>query len=99
MRRAAVVACLLSAMLAACASSAPEQGELPANRDDVTAALYAQLARVLDRHAAIAGDESEAAARERAELRRLADEIAVRIVRIDPDADVDALVQQLERAG
>lgn len=96
MRRAAVVAC---AVLAACATPAPEQEELPASRDDVTAALYAQLARVLERHAAIAGDDSPAAARERAQLRRLADEIAVRIVRIDPDADVDALVQQLERAG
>ena len=93
MRRAA--ACLL---LAACATQAPVQEELPASRDDVAAALYAQLARVLDRHAAIGGDESEAAARERAELRRLADEIAVRIVRIDPEADVDALVEQLERA-
>lgn len=98
MRRVAA-ACLLSVMVAACSATAPEQEELPANRDDVTAALYAQLAQVLERHAAIAGDESEAAARERAELRRLADEIAVRIVRVDPDADVDALVQQLERAG
>ncbi|MHC4136063.1 MAG: hypothetical protein ACYTDU_12685 [Planctomycetota bacterium] len=92
MRRAA--ACLL---LAACATRAPVQEELPANRDDVTAALYAQLARVLERHAAIAGDESAAAARERTDLRRLADEIAVRIVRTDPDADVDALVEQLRR--
>ena len=74
------------------------QEELPANRDDVAAALYAQLARVLDRHAAIAGEESEAATRERAELLRLADEIAVRIVSIDRDADVDALVEQLRRA-
>jgi hypothetical protein len=92
MTRAA--ACLL---LAACASRAPVQEELPANRDDVTAALYAQLARVLERHAALANDESPAAARERAELRRLADEIAVRIVGIDRDADVDKLVDQLER--
>ncbi|MHC5043187.1 MAG: hypothetical protein ACYTGI_12525 [Planctomycetota bacterium] len=91
-----MVACLL---LAACATQAPVQEELPANRDDVTAALYAQLARVLDRHAALAKNESEAAARERAELRRLADEIAVRIVSIDRDADVDALVEQLERQG
>jgi hypothetical protein len=93
--RRATAACLL---LAACATPTPDQEELPANRDDVAAALYEQLARVLDRHAAIADDESEAAARERAELRRLADEIAVRIVRIDPDADVDALVEQLGRA-
>lgn len=93
MRRAA--ACVL---LAACASQAPVQEELPANRDDVTAALYAQLARVLDRHAAIEGDESAAAARERTELRRLAEDIAERIVGIDRDADVDALVEQLRRA-
>ncbi|MHC4816963.1 MAG: hypothetical protein ACYTF8_02715 [Planctomycetota bacterium] len=93
MRRA--VACLI---LAGCATQAPAQEELPANRDDVTAALYAQLARVLDRHEAIAGDESEAATRERTELRRLAEEIAVRIVSIDRNADADALVKQLERA-
>ncbi len=92
MRRAA--ACVL---LAACATQAPVQEELPANRDDVTVALYEQLARVLERHAAIANEEGEEAARERTELRRLADEIAVRIVRIDPSADVDALVEQLER--
>jgi len=92
MRRAA--ACVL---LAACATQAPVQEELPANRDDVTVALYDQLARVLERHAAIANEEGAEAARERTELRRLADEIAVRIVRIDPSADVDALVEQLER--
>jgi hypothetical protein len=85
-------------VLAACATQAPVQEELPANRDDVTAALYAQLTRVLDRHAAIAGDESEAATRERKELKRLAEEIAVRIVSIDRNADADALVEQLERA-
>ena len=90
MRRAA--ACLL---LAACATQAPVQEELPANRDDVTAALYAQLARILERHAAIAGDGSAAATRERTVLRRMSDEIAVRIVRIDPGADVDVLVEQL----
>jgi hypothetical protein len=93
MTRAA--ACLL---LAACASQAPVEEELPANRDDVTAALYAQLARVLDRYTALANDDSPAAARERVELRRLADEIAVRIVGIDRDADVGKLVDQLERA-
>ena len=92
MRRAA--ACVL---LCACATQAPVQEELPASRDDVTVALYEQLARVLERHAAIADEEGDAAARERTELRRLADEIAVRIVRIDPSADVDALVEQLER--
>jgi hypothetical protein len=85
------------ALLAACASQAPVQEELPASRDDVTAALYAQLSRVLERYAAIVEDEGPAAARERNELRRLADEIAVRIVAIDRDADVDALVAQLER--
>lgn len=95
MTRAA--ACLLLAT-AACASQAPVQEELPANRDDVTAALYAQLDRVLERHAALADDESTAAARERVELLRLADEIAVRIVGIDRDADVDRLVEQLRRA-
>jgi len=92
MRRAA--ACVL---LAACATQAPVQEELPANRDDVTVALYEQLARVLERHAAIADEKGAAAAHERAELRRRADEIAVRVVRIDPSADVDALVEQLER--
>jgi hypothetical protein len=94
-----VVACLQLMLLFACATQAPEQAELPANRDDVTAALYAQLARVLDRHAALAKDESDGAVRERAELRRMADEIAVRIVSIDRNADVDALVKQLESQG
>ncbi|MHC4548891.1 MAG: hypothetical protein ACYTEZ_08940 [Planctomycetota bacterium] len=94
MRRAGPILLLL----AACASAPPTPEELPANREDVAAALHAQLDDVLARRAAIADDEGEAAERERAELKRLADEIAVRIVRIDPDADVDALVAKLESA-
>jgi len=91
MRRVAVLA-----LLAACVTRAPVQEEVPASREDVTASLYKQLDLVLARQAEIENDP--AANAEREELLRLAAEIAVRIVRIDPDADVRHLVHRVERA-
>jgi len=84
-------------LLAAC--KAPESGENPvaAEREDVCAALYRQLDEVLARRDAI-DEEDDTAVREREELARLADDIAVRIVRLDPDVDVDAIVRRLEQS-
>jgi hypothetical protein len=79
-------AALLLALAAACATPAPESGDIPANRADVTAALYRQLEMVLERRAEIEGADSPSAEREREELNRLAAEITLRILRIDPDA-------------
>jgi hypothetical protein len=85
------------ALAAACRSSRPLPEEPPASREDVTEALYEQLDLVLARHDALEGVEEPAAREEQQELARLADEIALRIVRIDPAADVDALKAKLER--
>ena len=86
---------LLLLALASCAARPPEDEELPANRSDVAMSLYRQLDLVIARHDELgSGPGSE---REREELRRLAHEIAVRIVRIDPNADVRALVEKVER--
>jgi len=82
--------------LAGCRSTAPDESELPARRDDVTLALYRQLDLVLARRAELA-DEPDAA-RERERLTRLAGEIALRIARIDADADVRALLERIEPA-
>ena len=97
MRRKSSGACLLL-VLSACATRAPAPEELPAKRADVAAALYAQLDHVISRQVEIADAKGATAQREREELHRLADEIAVRIVRIDPEANVDLLVEKLERA-
>ena len=86
------------ALLAACASRAPESADLPASRDDVTAALYKQLELVLARHEELAHDETPAALREREELARTAGEISVHLARLDPNADLRTLIEQAERA-
>jgi len=96
--RVRLAACALAAAVAGCASVAPEPEETPASRDDVAAALYHQLELVLDREAVLEREGDEAAGQERAELLRLAAEIAVRIVRIDPQADIKDLVERVERA-
>jgi hypothetical protein len=85
-------------LLAACAAPPGEEERVAADREDVRVALHRQLDEVLARRHAIAGDDSVAAAQEREELDRLADEIAVRIVRLDPEADIDALVGRLEES-
>ena len=85
-------------VFAACVAKPPSSEELPADRDDVAVALYKQFDEVLTRRTEIREAEGEEAQREKEELDRLADEIAVRIVRIDPDADVSALVRKLEAA-
>ncbi|MGH7163686.1 MAG: hypothetical protein ACREID_09390 [Planctomycetota bacterium] len=91
-------AALLALLVTACASRFEAPEELPASREDVTAALYRQLDLVLARQAALAAKAEPEAARERAELLRLAAEIAVRIVRVDPQANVAALVERVEAA-
>jgi len=85
-------------LLGACAGTTERDERVAADRTDVKHALYRQLDEVLARRQAIAGEEGDAAAREREELDRLADEIARRIVRLDPDADVDTLVRRLEQS-
>jgi len=85
-------------LLAACSSTRDGDERVAADREDVKHALYVQLDEVLARRKAIAKEEGEAAAREREDLDRLADEIAVRIVRLDPDANVDTLVKRLEQS-
>lgn len=77
---------LVLAVVAACATPPPEGGDIPASRADVTAALYRQLEMVLDRRAEIENAPGPDAERERDELNRLAAEITLSILRIDPDA-------------
>ena len=88
----------MKAATAGCAATSDGDERVAADREDVKHALYRQLDEVLARRQAIAGEEGEAAAREREELDRLAGEIAKRIVRLDPDADVDVLVRRLEES-
>ena len=90
-------AALLLLAAAGCRSPQPPPEDPPANRRDVTAALHEQLDLVLQRHAELAESEEPEDREERQELARLADEIALRIVRIDPDADVEALKAKLEQ--
>ncbi len=85
-------------LLAGCSAPSDREERVAADRQDVTHALYVQLDEVLARRKAIANEEGEALERERADLDRLADEIAKRIVRLDPNADVDVLVRRLEQS-
>jgi len=96
MNRARRAAALVPLLLAACGTTAVQEERTSAEREDVCAALYRQLDEVLARRDSIAG-EDDSAARERDDLARLADDIAVRIVRLDPEADVEAIVKRLER--
>ncbi|MDH3591256.1 MAG: hypothetical protein OER88_05230 [Planctomycetota bacterium] len=84
-------------LLAACATQKRPEQDPPANRDDVTSALYQQFDLTLARHESLRGDETAAGQVERQELAQLADEIAMKIVRIDPNADVQQLIERLER--
>jgi len=85
-------------LAAACASTQSAPAEVPASEADVTASLYKQLELVLHRQAELEDESTEAATEERAELLRLAAEIAVRIARMDPQADIPALIEQVENA-
>ncbi|MHC4931108.1 MAG: hypothetical protein ACYTGV_02835 [Planctomycetota bacterium] len=85
-------------LAAACASTPSTPTEVPASEADVTASLYKQLELVLHRQAELEGASTEEAKEERAELLRLAAEIAVRIARMDPQADIPALIEQVESA-
>jgi hypothetical protein len=84
-------------LLAACAAPHEADERVAADRRDVTQALHRQFDEVLARRDAIADEPGDGATRERTELDDLAQRIAERIVRLDPDADVDALVRRLER--
>lgn len=88
---------LLLLLLGACASTKEPGERVAADREDVKHALHRQFDDVLARREAIADEEGEDAAREREELKALANRIAERIVRLDPDADVDVLVRRLEK--
>jgi hypothetical protein len=85
-------------LLAACAGTAPEPADVSATREDVTASLYRQLELVLARQEELASEVGPQAERERQELLRLAAEIAIRIVRIDPEADGRVLVDRIDGA-
>lgn len=95
--RPRVLAAVAAIVLAACAARETEPDEPPAQRADVVAALYRQLDLVVARYEALEEDPGPAAADERAELAERARAIAMKIVRVDPDADVHTLTAQLER--
>ena len=89
---------LLLILLAACATPPQEQDDVAASRADVTASLYRQLEFVLARQMELADQTDEATIEERAELLRLAVDIAVSIVRIDPDVDRNILAERINDA-
>ena len=89
--RASLLGCLVLAPIA-CKTSPPPEEPATASRAEVTLALYRQLHLVLERHDELGTKETDLARDEQDELVRLAAEIAVRIVRVDPEADVDGLV-------
>ena len=90
-------ACAVLVLFGACRSRPEPQEPATASRAEVTIALYTQLQLVLERHDTLGAAETDPAAHEeREQLVRLAAEIAVRIVRVDPDADVTRLVERME---
>ena len=94
LRRGALPCVLL--LLGACAAAPAPDEPATASRTEVTIALYTQFQLVLDRHSVLSDVADPAAQDEREQLVRLAAEIAVRIVRVDPDADVRDLVKRME---
>jgi hypothetical protein len=90
---------LLLLCAAACTTAQPSDTEIEAKREDVTASLYRQLDLVLARQEELATERTQAALHERSDLLRLAAEIAIRIVRIDPQADGQRLVERITTAG
>ncbi len=85
---------LFATLSAGCATAPQEDAELPARKDDVTQALYRQLDLVLRHREELAARPDTKRDRER--LTRLAGEIALRIARIDTDADVRTLLRRIE---
>ena len=90
-----LTAAVLVLCCAACRSAPEPDAPAMASRAEVTLALYQQLEFVLERHDELLDDLESSAQAEREELVRLAAEIAVRIVRVDPEADVDRLVARM----
>ena len=82
----------------ACATPPPEESEVQATRRDVTASLNRQFDLVLAHEKELAKESDAATIEERARLLRLAAEIAIRIVRIDPKADSRRLVERIQGA-
>jgi hypothetical protein len=83
--------------LLACTARETEPDDPPAQRADVIAALYRQLDLTIARYEEIEEDPGPAAASEREELSARAHAIALKIVRVDPDADVQTLTARVER--
>ncbi|MHC4939615.1 MAG: hypothetical protein ACYTHK_11645 [Planctomycetota bacterium] len=81
--------------LAACKAPPVEEEPATASRAEVTHALHQQWELVCERLDLLATADPEEVRAEQLQLVRLAAEIAVRIVRVDPHADVDALVFQM----
>ena len=91
-----LLACAVLLLFGACRSAPEPEEPATASRAEVTIALYSQLQMVLERHDTLSEVVDAAAQSEREQLVRLAAEIAVRIVRVDPDADVAQLVDRME---
>ena len=72
-----------------------EEEPATATRAEVALALRRQLHYVRERHETLADDDSPEARAEKEELVRLAMEIALRILRIDPEADLDSLSEMI----
>lgn len=81
--------------LAACQAPPPPEEPATASLAEVTHALRRQLELVLERRVVLSDADSESARAEQDQLLRLAEDIAIRIVRVDPHADVDALIYQM----
>jgi len=86
----------LATLLTACQSAPPEEEPATATRAEVALALRRQLHYVRERHETLRDDDSPEARAEKEELVRLAMEIALRILRIDPEADLGALSLMIE---
>jgi len=82
--------------LACCAAAPHEPRDLPATRADVADALRMQFELVLARGDRLRERGGPADEAERDELRRLANEIAERLVRVDPQSRARVLAARLE---
>jgi hypothetical protein len=91
-----LIAVVVATTLTACQSRPESEEPATATRAEVTLALWRQFRYVRARHEELEADESEAAREERKELERLALEIALRILRVDPDADLEGLSMMIE---